>query len=84
MSLYVAVRTAFVDLANDVRVKVVKNVTIAREGHEILKAAENLFEKLHVHFDVEPEPEPTPPPPAPKKAAPKPATPAPAPEPEKS
>lgn len=79
MSLYVAVKTAFVDLANGVRVKVVKDVTIAREGHEILAAAEHLFQKLHVHFDVEAKkPEPV------KKAAPKPATPAPAPEPEKS
>lgn len=78
--LYVAVRTGFVDLANDVRVKVVKGVTIAREGHEILDVAGHFFERMHVHFDVTP-----PPPPAPKKAAaPKPATPAPAPEPEKS
>lgn len=83
MSLYVAIKTAFVDLADGVRVKVIKNVTIAREGHEILKHAEGLFEKLHVHFDVE---KPTPPPPAPPKktAPPAPPKPAPDPEPEKS
>jgi hypothetical protein len=80
MSLYVAVKTAFVDLADGVRVKVIKNVTVAREGHEILKRAEGLFERLHVHFDVE-----KPPPAPPKKTAPPaPPKPAPDPEPEKS
>lgn len=62
MSLFVAAQTAFVEFAGK-RIKIVKGSTIVREGHEILKGHEHLFERLHIHFDVDkPKPAPTPPP----------------------
>ena len=66
MSLFIAAHTAFVEFAGK-RVKIIKDSTVVRVGHEILNGNEHLFKRLHVHYDCE-RPKPvTPPPPAPAK-----------------
>lgn len=65
--LFIAAHTAFVDLAGE-RVKIVKDATIARLGHAILKGNEHLFKPLHVHYDCEEPKRVTPPTPPPAKA----------------
>lgn len=64
MSLFIAAQTAFLKF-NDERHKIVKDCTVVRGGHPILKGHEHLFKPLHVHYDCErPKPvtPPTPPP----------------------
>jgi len=77
MGLLIAAKTAIVHF-NGKRIRIVKDVTIAREAHEIVAATEGLWKRLEVHFDV-PRPAKAPAP-APKQPAPKPA---PEPNPEK-
>lgn len=62
MSLFIAAHTAFVEYAGK-RVKIIKDVTVARVGHAILEGNEHLFKRLHVHYDCE-KPKPVTPPPA--------------------
>jgi hypothetical protein len=76
MGLLIAAKTAFVNFKGE-KIKIIKDVTIAREAHEIVAATEGLWRRLEVHFDV-PRPVKAAPP-APKQPAPKPE-PAPAPE----
>jgi hypothetical protein len=53
MSLYVAIRTAFVDL--DGEIVHLREGAIAREGHRILEVAREFFKPLVVKFDAEVE-----------------------------
>lgn len=78
MGLLVAVKTAFVHFKGE-KIKIVKDVTIAREAHELVAATEGLWKRLEVHFDVPRPVKAT----APKPATKQPATPPAAPDPEK-
>jgi hypothetical protein len=75
MSLYIAIRTAFVDL-DGVKTHL-REGAIAREGHRILEVAGDLFKPLVVQFEhvaekVEPKKKSTTPVSTPKPAAPEP------------
>lgn len=51
MGLLVAAKTAIVHFKGQ-RFRIIKDVTIAREAHELVAATEGLWKRLEVHFDV--------------------------------